>query len=117
MLWLKENRIRVSKIAKTGEKYATLFASSSSKKKDSNEYEYSNWTVTLLGKARQMLDMVQEGAVLTLTQSFLTNLPYEKGDGTKVWTNPKLVVLDFEVYRAGTGGEEPVVPEDDDIPF
>ena len=101
MLWLNESRIRVSKIGKVAEKYATVFASSSNRKQNTEEYEYSNWTVTFVGKARQAFDMVTEGSVLTLKKAAVSNVPYDKDDGTRVWQNSKVLVFDFEVYRAG----------------
>jgi hypothetical protein len=120
MLWLKEsNRIRVSKIVKVAEKYATVFGSSSSKKQDGS-YEYSNWTITFLGKARAAFDMISEGSVITITSGGIDNIPYENKDGDKVWQNVKVKVFDFEVYRVGSGAgssEGTEVPDEDDIPF
>ena len=120
MLWLNDTaRIRVSKIVKTSDKFANVFASSSAKKQNSDEYEYSNWTATFVGKARQAFELVKEGSVLTLTKAALTNIPYDKEGGERVWNNVKLVVFDFEVYRNGTGagGSGAEIPDDDDIPF
>lgn len=117
MLWLgNTGRIRVSKIVKVGEKFATAFVSSSSKKQDGTGYEYSNWTASFISDARKAFDLVTEHSVLTVTKGYLTNVPYDKGDGTKVYNNPRLVILDFEVYRVGSdAGAE--VPDEDDIPF
>lgn len=119
MLWSETpTRIRVSKLAKDGDKFFSVFASSSTKKRGEEKYTYSNWVVTFVGDAKQMQALVGEGSVLTIKKWAVSNEKYEKGDGTTVWNNPKLLVLDFEVYRTGSGsGELPEQPEEDDIPF
>ena len=119
-VWVSEGtRVRVSKRVKNEAKYSTAHVSSSSKKLDGT-YEYSNWSfATFLGDAHKMFDLVQEGAILSVKKGYVSNVKREDKDGETIWNNPKLIVLDFEVYRAGTGGDEPSLPNEDDdsIPF
>lgn len=77
--------------------YVRFSLSSSRKRTDTGEREYSDWFATARGDAASIVETLEHGDFIVCTGAF-DRVPYKLPDGTKKWPNASIVIFELKKY-------------------
>jgi hypothetical protein len=93
--------------------YVRFALSSSRKRTDTGEREYSDWFGVARGKAFDVVKNLVKGDFISCSGS-VERVPFKQADGTKKWPDASLVIFQAEKY---VRSEEPEpAPTVDNVP-
>lgn len=94
-------------LASPNRSYVRFSLSSSRKRTDTGEREYSDWFATARGDVAKFVDGLVKGDFLVCTGAF-ERVPYKTADGAKKWPDAQVIMFEMTKY---VRPEDTVVPE------
>lgn len=96
--------------------YIRFSCSSSRKRTDTGDREYSDWFAIARSKAVEIVKGLVKGDFVSCNGA-VERVPYKVADGTKKWPDASLVIFEMTKYIKPEEDVVPSIEEKSDLPF